>query len=308
VIDKTAIDRSIDDDKPKNWNIIKTEPIPVRPNTLYNYTITIEAENLDSLQALVYYLTDTLRAPLPDSNTPSNTTTNGKVLVLSPQSEIFTKLDILKPSNYTIALRVKMCETCTFVRVSIGDDKHDISLASQVPQHKWLYYTTSYLEEGNYKLKIYSDSKTELDSVVMYSSFDKKNEILEDVFVPKESPAHILKYEKINPTKYVVTVNAVKPYVLTFAETFDPLWTVYIDGIRKNNSNDNIPLYSIVNGFSINKLGEHTLAIEYEPQRSFYIGIAISLITMVGIPIGYYTNSKTKRGKTIIGVNKAHLG
>ena len=50
--------------------------------------------------------------------------------------------------------------------------------------------------------------------------------------------------------------NATRPYMLSFAEEYDPLRVAYTN-VQSTNHNDNfktnsIPLYSIVNGFYIN--------------------------------------------------------
>ncbi|MBV9175755.1 MAG: hypothetical protein JO297_01810 [Nitrososphaeraceae archaeon] len=208
-----------------------------------------------------------------------NEASSGKVLTLYPHSEVFTKLDILKPSNYTIALRVKTCETCTFLRINIGEKNTDIPLKSKGSQLRWLYLTT-YLQHGGNELRIYSDSETDLDSVILYST--NKKQTLEEIFNPKVSrPAQILEYKEVNPTKFIVKVNATSPHMLAFAEPYDPLWIAYID---KNNFKANsIPLYSIINGFYINRTGEYTLYIEYQPQKWFFEGLVITIVTITAL-------------------------
>jgi hypothetical protein len=122
-----------------------------------------------------------------------------------------------------------------------------------------------------------------LDVVWIYST-EKENETLEDIFTTNETPATILNYTKIDPTKYIVKVNAIKPYMLSFAESYDPLWIAYVD-YNKDKSRS-VPLYSVINGFWINKTGEYELIIEYEPQRWFYIG---SIITIVSLFVSFFT-------------------
>ncbi|MGQ9691295.1 MAG: hypothetical protein ACUVQY_08575, partial [Thermoproteota archaeon] len=51
-----------------------------------------------------------------------------------------------------------------------------------------------------YSLKDYQPS--DLDVVCIYST-QKENEILEGIFIPKEIPAEVTDYQKIDPTKYV---------------------------------------------------------------------------------------------------------
>jgi hypothetical protein len=206
--------------------------------------------------------------------TVNDKASNTNILHLHPSAEVYTSLDILKGSNYTIALRVKTCDTCTFLRVSFGDKINEIALNS-VPDLKWLYFTT-YLRQGENELRIYSDSDAYLDSIMIYSN-EKDHETLEDVFSPRDVPANVIDYKKIDPTKYVITINATKPYTLAFAEPYDRLWVALADNNFKAIS---MPLYALVNGFYVNKTGQYTLTIQYEPQNWFYEGAAVSIITV----------------------------
>jgi len=90
----------------------------------------------------------------------------------------------------------------------------------------------------------------------------------------------LLKYEKINPTLWKVYVNASKPFLLVFAESYDPLWEarVYKDGklVEKVKA---IPVYGVINGFWINQTGNLTVVIRYVPQDWFELGLKISITT-----------------------------
>lgn len=85
--------------------------------------------------------------------------------------------------------------------------------------------------------------------------------------------------------------NATRPYMLSLAETYDPLWIACYDitnrGTDDNDNNNfiisSIPLYSIINGFYLNKTGDYTLTIEYQPQKWFIQGAIISIITAISI-------------------------
>lgn len=231
----------------------------------------------------------------------------GKVLVLPSRSEVSAPVDILKPSNYVVALRVKTCTLdCSFLRVSMGNNTSNIPLVSNRSQFTWQYLKT-YLNAGKNELKINSKSATELDSVVLYST-DKNNETLENIFgVPNDdlraSPAKIIDYNKIDPTKYVVKVKSQKPHLLTFAQPYDPLWTAHTED--NSYSTNSIPLFSLSNGFYINKTGEYTLVIEYKAQQWFNQGGAITIIALcaVGAYLIWRKRSQIKRLNLIL--NKA---
>ena len=66
--------------------------------------------------------------------------------------------------------------------------------------------------------------------------------------------------------------------MLSFAESYDPLWVAYVNGEKIQS----IPLYGVINGFWINQTGLLEITIEYEPQRWFYYGLVVSLLTFTG--------------------------
>ncbi|MEM2335688.1 MAG: hypothetical protein QXZ64_05100, partial [Candidatus Bathyarchaeia archaeon] len=78
-------------------------------------------------------------------------------------------------------------------------------------------------------------------------------------------------------TRYIVKVNATEPFMLSFAESYDPLWFAYVNGERIQS----IPLYGVINGFWINQTGLLEISIEYEPQKWFYMGSIISVSTLI---------------------------
>jgi hypothetical protein len=290
-VPKKAIDfKTINYDNFNEWNTIKSDPFSVKPNTIYNYELTLEAKNVNPLRADIYYLKDPLRLESQDKNHP-NATNSGKGVKLNSQSELFTKVEILKNSNYTTAVKVRTCESCNFLKISIGDEAYNISLHNRT-QFKWFYHT-NLLEKGEYRLKIYSDSVTDLESVLIYSTENESDETLSNVFNPKESAAELVQYTKINPTKYVAKINSVRPYVLSLAESHDAEWKVYVDGVRANDT-ESMPMYSILNGFYIDTVGYHNISIEYVPQTYFTVGLALSLVTVFFSIIGYYLFAKRK--------------
>jgi hypothetical protein len=302
-----------------NYNIIQTKPFPVIENRVYNYTMNLEGENINSLSAIASFRNSS--DVVVNSTGYGSNASNGNVLSLSPGSEVYTNLDILKPSNYTIALRVKSCETCTFLRMALHDvndhiiGRSNISLKgshnNSSSQLNWVYSNNTYLEPGKYELKLYSDSKTDLDSVLIYSAnsdkytygddsnssiYKKHYDTVNDLFNSNDdpAPAKIVEYEKVNPTKHILKIeNATKPFMISFAESYNKLWFAHTDYNQydKNQKNTNdfkassVPLYGVTNGFLVNKTGDYTLVIEYQPQKWFTSGAIISIFTLIAIII-----------------------
>jgi len=121
-----------------------------------------------------------------------------------------------------------------------------------------------------------------LDSILLYSvNSSQTNKTIEDLFRANEPPANIFS-TKINPTLWKVQVNASKPFMLSFAESYDPLWeaTVYKDG-KKIETITSIPLYNIVNGFWINQTDSINIEIKYKSQDWLETGLIISCLTLL---------------------------
>lgn len=125
-------------------------------------------------------------------------------------------------------------------------------------------------------------------NITQFYSIDV-NETLNNLFtVEKEST---VSYVKMNPTKYIAKVNATEPFMLSFAESYDPVWIAYVNGEKVNS----IPLLGVINGFSINITGELTITIEYEAQSWFYYGSAISITVLIGSTVYIIWDWKKKK-------------
>lgn len=195
---------------------------------------------------------------------------NGQVLRLNQTSKAWREIEIIEPGDYMLAIRSK-----GNLAVSIDGKKYNIS----TQQPAWTYIGPISLGKGKHLIEIISISTntqdpSDLDVIWLYST--QGRETLEDILTSRENPAEVISYQRIDPTKYVVKVNAVKPFILAFAESYDPSWVAYVNGERTRS----IPLYGVINGFWINRTGLLEITIEYEPQRLFYIGLAISIATL----------------------------
>ncbi len=85
-----------------------------------------------------------------------------------------------------------------------------------------------------------------------------------------------LSYKMISPTKYIVNVNSVKPGIIVFAERYDEGWNL------SDFDNNHFKVNGYANGWYLNKTGKYNLVLEYQPQKYFYYGLLISLITILG--------------------------
>jgi hypothetical protein len=305
--------------------LLETQPFPIKGNSTYNFTAFIKSNNTSSLNLYASFFknpkpetgqyfgqrnvnvnngfnfTDYLRAFDMQSHASSNKNLDNKNFVaLAPHSKLYTNVDVLTKSNYTLALRADHCGSCDPLSVSIQNKDGKFVLDHSEPivsleeynstsdsPSSWFYFRNFSLLPGNYDMQIYSESHRQLDLVMLYSSgddkFNRSNELenVENLFTQSFDPAVIKGYKKIDPTKYVVSItNATRPYLLSFAESYDPLWTAYLyknNGVTEIHSN---PSYSITNSFQINELGEYELIVEYQPQKWIIYGGLIGTVLL----------------------------
>jgi hypothetical protein len=220
---------------------------------------------------------------------------NGVVLELDPTSNVYSDIEILKPEDYTIAIRGKGS-----FQITINEKTYVINSAAL----DWTYIGPVPLEKGKYRIEItpipsHSADPSDLDVIWLYS-IQGSSETLDDVFA-EESSAEVISYRKIDSTRYMATVDAAAPFMLSFAEAYDPLWVAYVNGERVAS----VPLFSLVNGFWINQTGVLEVTVEYAPQEWFFYGsiVSVAVVVVCFVYLGYdWVKSKAvwKGMKTII--------
>lgn len=227
-------------------------------------------------KAIIYIFeaeSDLHRKKAEKSNKFGGEASNSEVIELAKNEIVWQDVEILKEGTYRLAFK--------------GEGKYNFTINNKSnilsSENIDLTYTTPiYLERGKHKLNITSlRNISYLDVIWLYST--DKNETLRDLFTVDDKPTEVVNYEKIDPTKYRIKVNATKPFMLSFSESFDPLWVAEAkteDG--KLMQYNPIPLYSVINGFWINQTGEYTITIRYKPQYYFYIGLIISGLAFIG--------------------------
>lgn len=110
------------------------------------------------------------------------------------------------------------------------------------------------------------------------------------VFLPTESifgennpslPSII--YKQVDVTKYHLSIkNAKGPYVLIFKEKFDSNWRIYLDK-KEIFKESHFLIDSYANGWLADKTGDYDLWVEYYPQRLFRKGVALTIVSLIGI-------------------------
>lgn len=268
--------------------LFRSSPIDVSTGVSYNYKLDIETNKVDSLSSKVDYSVE-------DVERSSRYGVQDGVLILGPNSQVSTSMDVLKPSNYTIAARVNTCEECSVMAIRVGDNAYqELSLQNNNTEFRWLYFTTN-LDAGNTDLTIYSNDETELDKLIVYSG--TKEESVESLFsqvnAPYASSPITLNRTKISPMKYEIEVSSTRPFILRFMEPYNPMWSVrtnekdyqpipiYFESNQAVSQNIVSMNYPAVNGFIINETGKMSMTIEYKTIEWLYLGIIISSIAFV---------------------------
>jgi hypothetical protein len=256
-----------------------------------------------------------------------NSDENKSSVMLVPDSKLYTDFDVVTQSNYTLAIRSEPCQFCEPLKVSIQDksgkfvadlDEPENSLyvynLTSDPSSNWFYARNLSLIPGKYDMQIYSESPRRLDLVMLYSSGDDKTDefvTVEDLFSQSFDAATVKDYKKINPTKHVVSIaNATRPYLLSFAESFDPLWTAKVNKHENHNNQTFRPIhsnpsFSIINSFYIDVPGEYDILVEFRPQQWVIEGGIIGMATILVFMISYIFVAKYKIGYRLLNLWRA---
>jgi len=198
---------------------------------------------------------------------------NGELLYLEPGGSAWQSFEVLKSGYYIVAVKVRGTAS-----ILLDGKRFNVSSSNLA----FRYIGPIYLARGTHTIRVEALQKpVYLDVVWIYSvkSFNSRTAINE-LFKVGTVPARVVSYERINPTLWKVRVNAKRPFMLVFAESYDPLWEarVYKGGklIERVRS---IPIYGTINGFWINATGNLTIIIRYLPQDWFELGAKISIAT-----------------------------
>lgn len=115
------------------------------------------------------------------------------------------------------------------------------------------------------------DTNIWLDYQAKARDLNKAGRVLQFNQKNTSSSSAVVSYQEINPTEFRVTVSNLKePGFLIFSESFDQGW--YLENRQA------VPVYSLLNGFRIEKDG--VFKLRFKPQDGVYPGLAISAVTL----------------------------
>ncbi|HYK53566.1 MAG TPA: hypothetical protein VEV38_08575, partial [Candidatus Eremiobacteraceae bacterium] len=88
--------------------------------------------------------------------------------------------------------------------------------------------------------------------------------------------------KRVEPWHYEGTVDLRSRGVVVLRRTFDPGWTLHVDGATVI---DHVRSDGFGNAWIVKGDGEHAMSIDYEPQRTTFILLAISLAAAIALGI-----------------------
>jgi len=117
-------------------------------------------------------------------------------------------------------------------------------------------------------------------NLIYIAVLSQKNNIIYDSKDP------VAKFQKINPTKYIVEVNDSEPFFLVLSQLYHPQWKAYYGDVNwfsaffKKEIEPHIEVNGYSNGWYIDEPKKSIITLYFFPQGFFYVGLFISLISL----------------------------
>jgi hypothetical protein len=183
--------------------------------------------------------------------------------------------------------------------VKIDDHRFNVNLnQNQSSEPNFSYIGPVYLAGGTHTISISRNNITisQMDGILIYS-LDKGESFLsaDNLLSSTRSNNSSIRYQKISPVQYSVNVNSSNAFYLVFSETYDKGWVASIDG-QQISAQDHFTANGYANCWYINKTGSYSITLEFTPQRLFYVGVVVSIATLIvfSVYIGIKIVSKSK--------------
>jgi hypothetical protein len=111
-----------------------------------------------------------------------------------------------------------------------------------------------------------------------------------------QGTGHIVKYQKISSTEYIVdVVSDRKPFYLLFAESYDDGWKAFINEKEKLDDKYHFVVDGFANGWYINKAGHFKVRLYFQPQKYHDAGLTIYLMAVCLSSIYLLLNTRAER-------------
>lgn len=169
--------------------------------------------------------------------------------------------------------------------VTLSEDGNSIVTLSMAPtkEYKWVNFGQSYIYSGKHEVAIDSIGSTTIDLVMIESSPANDANFANPT----------LTFDRIDPTKYVVTTNQTKSMFLIFMENYDPSWSISVANSL------HLRAYGLSNVYYVSNPPAE-MSLTYSRQFLFSIGSTITeaiwgLLAMAVIVPTRFWNRLTKK-------------
>ncbi len=192
------------------------------------------------------------------------------------RSSFSREVVIPQDGYYRVGFRLAFGPEYGTLNLKINNETITIPCNSPENEIKRVELEPIYLHSGEQTVTVSSTGIVNFDGMAMTLNDEGDFGFLDNLFEAESGPN--VSYEMINSGKYEVHVeNSNEPFLLIFSESYHPMWKAYID----DEEISPIPVYSIVNGFYINKTGSLNITIYFTGQTYADIGIKITIITLI---------------------------
>jgi hypothetical protein len=213
--------------------------------------------------------------PVPSTQTFSS----GVGVAVGAGKSILTDLELVVDGAYRVAVRAGSDEAAS-LWVRLGDITVRLQPSHQKGKLDWLVSEPVYLPSTLMQLEIGAEHPAVVDVVALCSQVE---DCPEGFFQAGSPPAEI-RYEAVDPTRFRVQVNARRPFMLAFAETYDPLWAA----TAAQTVTHSLPLYGVINGFYLDQPGSYSLVVEYQIQQGARVGRLLTALAGLFLGLAFF--------------------
>ena len=203
-------------------------------------------------------------------------------------SEISSSVLVHETGNYVLAIKII---GNNYEDLLVKIDNQSFSLDGLSKEHQsalaYKYVGPLNLTAGNHSIITYREnsnienSSLQIESMIFYSLKTGESFVKAENLISSHQQCNAsITYNKINPNQYIVHVNSSQPFYLVLSQSYDNGWVATING-QQIPDQCHFTANSYANGWYINKTGTYTLTLEFKPQNLFYVGAAISIVTMI---------------------------
>jgi hypothetical protein len=201
--------------------------------------------------------------------------------VLSTSSMTSSEIFVPKEGIYNFTARlVSETDTNGTFYLKVDDRLFSITIpSSNAGGFYWNDVCSTFLNVGEHAIGIGGASKLGLDKLAIYLP-ENGTHSLDELFEPN-SPQSTVQFEETNPCSYTAHIISSQPFLLTFSESYHPMWKAYVDGQEISSIGTNF----LANGYYINKTGSFEVELYFVGQTYAEIGLAISGATAVFVAV-----------------------